>query len=144
MYRYKSLKRGGKRIDEHRLLMVKKLGRPLTRNEVVHHVDGDCTNNSLDNLIVMTRSAHSSMHMKGVKMSDSARSKLSRSLIEYWKDRASPDDKPVIQLTLDGREVQRFRSARDAQRKTGHFNGHIIQCCQGKRKTHHGFKWCYA
>lgn len=38
------------RIREHRLVMSEKLGRPLLRNEVVHHIDGDKQNNSLDNL----------------------------------------------------------------------------------------------
>lgn len=34
----------------HRLLMEKKLGRYLTRQEVVHHIDGNRLNNQLSNL----------------------------------------------------------------------------------------------
>jgi len=37
-------------IFEHRLLMEGKLGRHLGRKEVVHHIDGDITNNSAINL----------------------------------------------------------------------------------------------
>lgn len=47
---------------EYVLLMEKKLGRFLEKNEVVHHIDGDETNNSLDNLTIMTRVEHSRMH----------------------------------------------------------------------------------
>lgn len=37
-------------VLEHRLVMAKFLGRPLTKNETVHHIDGDRTNNKIDNL----------------------------------------------------------------------------------------------
>ncbi len=37
-------------ILEHRFKMAESLGRPLTRNETVHHIDGDRTNNDLSNL----------------------------------------------------------------------------------------------
>lgn len=35
---------------EHRLVMAESLGRPLRGDESVHHIDGDPSNNSLDNL----------------------------------------------------------------------------------------------
>lgn len=35
---------------QHRLVMARALGRPLTRNETVHHIDGNKTNNALSNL----------------------------------------------------------------------------------------------
>lgn len=37
-------------VKEHRLVMARKLGRPLRGDETVHHIDGDRTNNSYDNL----------------------------------------------------------------------------------------------
>lgn len=37
-------------VLQHRLVMAKQLGRPLTRNESVHHIDGDKKNNKPDNL----------------------------------------------------------------------------------------------
>jgi len=46
-------------IYEHRLIMAKLLGRPLERYEVVHHKDGNRSNNKLENLQLMTLGEHS-------------------------------------------------------------------------------------
>lgn len=43
-------------IREHRLIMSEILGRPLLAEENVHHIDGDKTNNSPDNLELWSRS----------------------------------------------------------------------------------------
>ena len=64
MYQYKALKIDGKRIDEHRYLVEKVIGRKLKRNEVVHHKDGNKRNNDLLNLEILSLSEHSSMHVK--------------------------------------------------------------------------------
>lgn len=40
----------GKYIQEHRLVMQKKLGRKLKGREEVHHIDGNTLNNSPENL----------------------------------------------------------------------------------------------
>ena len=41
---------GGGYVLEHRLVMARKLGRPLTKDETVHHIDGDQANNDPGNL----------------------------------------------------------------------------------------------
>jgi len=46
----------------HRVLMEAIIGRPLTRDEVVHHIDHDRTNNDPSNLQLMTRSEHARLH----------------------------------------------------------------------------------
>ena len=38
------------------------LGRALRQDEIVHHKDGNKLNNSIDNLVVMTRSEHAHEH----------------------------------------------------------------------------------
>lgn len=38
------------RVAEHRLVMARNLGRPLTSVESVHHIDGNTSNNDLSNL----------------------------------------------------------------------------------------------
>ena len=48
----------------HRVIAEEQLGRPLAPDEVVHHIDGDKTNNAPENLQVMSRKAHSSFHAR--------------------------------------------------------------------------------
>lgn len=46
----------------HRQLIEDALGRKLKTSEHVHHLDVDVYNNSIDNLIVLSNSAHSKLH----------------------------------------------------------------------------------
>ena len=48
----------GKYQYEHIIKMEKKLGRKLRPNEIVHHIDGNASNNDVSNLKVMTRAEH--------------------------------------------------------------------------------------
>ena len=53
----------GDDVYEHRLVMEKHLGQPLKIGEVVHHIDGDITNNHIDNLILFPNvAAHLAYH----------------------------------------------------------------------------------
>ena len=50
---------GTKYILEHRLVMEMHIGRYLDPNEVIHHIDGDPSNNSIDNLrLYSTQAEH--------------------------------------------------------------------------------------
>ena len=60
---YFSITKGNNRYqNEHRLIMEEHLGRKLNKGEVVHHIDGNRLNNSLDNLQVMDAKEHSKFH----------------------------------------------------------------------------------
>jgi hypothetical protein len=46
----------------HRIIMENSLNRQLINNEIVHHKDGDRHNNNVENLEIMTREKHASLH----------------------------------------------------------------------------------
>jgi DNA-directed RNA polymerase subunit RPC12/RpoP len=56
---------GNKRISYHKYILEQSLGIKIPKNLVVHHIDGDQANNSLDNLQLMTRSTHMKIHNVG-------------------------------------------------------------------------------
>lgn len=49
-------------IYEHRKIAEDVLQRPLTKNEIVHHIDGNKLNNDRTNIQVMSRSEHTKHH----------------------------------------------------------------------------------
>jgi hypothetical protein len=52
----------GRYVYEHRYLMEQQLGRFLTKDEVVHHINGDPLDNSIENLKVLSKAVHAQQH----------------------------------------------------------------------------------
>ena len=55
---------------------------------------------------------------------------------------AKTRSKPVLQFTLDGEFVREWESTQECGRN-GFNQGNVSACCNGKRKSAHGFRWMY-
>ena len=82
MTKYKGIKVDGVKKDEHRYIMEQHLGRELTRDEVVHHINGNCRDNRIENLRVMTLSEHTRLHHANRRQSDHIRKAQSERMTE--------------------------------------------------------------
>lgn len=67
-------------VYEHRYVMEQAIGRYLTANEVVHHIDENKSNNDISNLMLLTNSEHVALHMMLNKNKKIKRNEESRTL----------------------------------------------------------------
>lgn len=135
MNKYKRLSLGkdekGSRIfqDEHRYVMEKHLKRKLKDNEVVHHINGDKSDNRIENLQVMTLSEHSSMHQKIRPVKEETKIKLSKSLKHRPSWNRIKQKQDIINIILKYKELKCYRKV---DRYFGFANGTTGNIIRGK------------
>lgn len=107
----------------HRLVAETFLDNPNNLSEV-NHIDEDKTNNCVSNLEFCTAEYNSNY--------GSRNERISKSL-----------SKPVIQFSLDGKFIKKWKCVMDVQRELGIDNGSVSKCCKGKLKTAGKYIWRY-
>ena len=76
-------------VPEHRLVVEEMLGRFLQPDEVVHHIDGNTSNNAPENLeLFETHSNHVAQAHKGRPVSDATRQKMREKQQAFWNSEA--------------------------------------------------------
>lgn len=107
----------------HRLVYETFCG-PIDQDLVINHIDGDKTNNQLDNLEMITKSENT--------------------LHGYYTLKTCKKIRKVGKYTPDGKLLQVYPSCAEAARQnTNCTSNNIVNVCNGKHKTHGGYMWKY-
>lgn len=106
----------------HRLMAISFIPNPENKPQV-NHKDGNKFNNKLSNLEWNTRSENQFHANRVLKISHAFHSR------------------PVIQYSLAGGRIKRYKSQWEAHRQTGISQGNIGMCVRGERKIAGGYYW---
>lgn len=113
----------------HRLVAQSFIPNPNNLS-VINHKNGIKTDNRIENLEWCTQ-RYNNIHA------------LKTKLRVMPKGRDNPSSKAIVQYKIELKEVARYGSIREAERKTGYRNDAISNCCKGKLKTAYGYVWKY-
>ena len=118
----------------HRLVLSTFAPCENMENLQVNHIDEDKSNNRLENLEWVTHKDNQNHGTRNKRISE--------------KKINGKKSIQVVQLTIDGKLVNVWKSAHDAKREGSFDPGAIIQCCKNKylrdgNNIYKGFRWCY-
>ena len=121
-YRWLYVTENGKRRArrEHRVVVEQSIGRRLEPWEVVHHKDGNPSNNAIDNLEVVEFGAHTAEHHAGSRKSYEARRSMEAFALlreELKAERALKAELLTALQWYEAKAVQMGRAAIDQDSK---------------------------
>lgn len=103
-------------VREHHLIMSNYIGRPIAPDEVVHHLNGIGSDNRIENLQILKRSRHHSLHHKGLYKPNSIKAlhgHTSDEMRHIWSTtRAHERSKPKTCLYCGGEFYRRGKAGK--------------------------------
>lgn len=125
-----------KTITVHRLIALTFLENNNPQANQVNHIDGDKTNNSINNLEWCTASENL-YHAFKMGLNKGSKPMLGR------KGKDSPRSKPIYKCDKLGNIIDKYDSVTEAANELNISPAHISSCANGHRKTCAGFVWKY-
>jgi hypothetical protein len=119
----------GKEMLEHRYVMEQFLNRKLERNEVVHHINGNRFDNRIENLKVMTKGEHSTIHNTGKSRTGNKMPHRTQEQIEKYRKAAlnrhppTEETKTKISKAIKMIRANRFWSTKKVNHTTTSVSG---------------------
>lgn len=107
----------------HRLVWCSFNGK-IPEGKQINHKDEDKTNNTLDNLELVTCKENINYGAHNERM-------------------AKAKSKPVFQYDLEGNLINKWCSTREVERELGFSQGNISKCCLDIYKQAYGYVWKY-
>lgn len=120
-----------KTIMTHILVAKAFVDNPSNKREV-NHIDGNKSNNNMNNLEWVTRSEN---------LSHAIKLGLRKPPMLNKKGKDNKNRKPVIQYSKDGELIKTWDSIADAARYYGTTISAISSCTHGRKKTCVNYKW---
>ena len=145
------------------IIIYKTVYGKIPKGYQIHHIDYDKTNNNPSNLMLIDPSKHLSLHKTGNVPSEKTRQKMSisakkRNCIITPEMRAKmvaghigkkhkpsvhlTQRKPILMIDKNNQIIKEYPYV-NATAVDGFKPSNVSQCCQGTRKTHHGFIFQY-
>jgi len=98
---YKKILIEGKYRLEHIVIMEKSIGRSLAKHECVHHINENRSDNRIENLELMTRSAHGRLHLAKRGFTKEEQERAAKTRKKYRKEKHSCWKQGVTMQTIE-------------------------------------------